>query len=68
MFNLNSNIWITIHGDNIPRKDALNIAKNNVINLQAMIQSEQKDAVKKGYDMDLLPPELQTYKSAGDKL
>ena len=68
MLNLNSNIWITIHGDNIPRKDALNIAKNNVINLQAMIQSEQKDAVKKGYDMDLLPPELQTYKSAGDKL
>jgi len=47
MLNLNSNIWITIHGDNIPRKDALNIAKNNVINLQAMIQSEQKDAVKK---------------------
>lgn len=68
MLNLNSNIWITIHGDNIPRKDALNIAKNNVINIQAMIQSEQKDAVKSGYDMDLLPPELQTYKSAGDKL
>ena len=68
MLNLNSNIWITIHGDNIPRKDALNIAKNNVINIQAMIQSEQKDAVKSGYDMDLLPPELQTYKSVGDKL
>lgn len=68
MLNLNSNIWITIHADNISRKDALNIAKNNVINIQAMIQSEQKDAVKSGYDMDLLPPELQTYKDAGDKL
>ena len=68
MLNLNSNIWITIHADNISRKDALNIAKNNVLNIQAMIQSEQKDAVKSGYDMDLLPPELRTYKDAGDKL
>ncbi|MCM1388119.1 MAG: PrgI family protein [Bacillus sp. (in: Bacteria)] len=68
MLNLNSNIWITIHADNIPRKDAINIAKNNVINIQAMIQGEQKDAVKSGYDMDLLPPELKTYKEAGDKL
>ena len=68
MLSLNSNLWITIHADNIPRKEALNIAKNNVINIQAMIQSEQKDAVKSGYDMDLLPPELRTYKDAGDKL
>lgn len=68
MLNLNSNIWITIHADNIDRKEALRIAKNNVINIQAMIQSEQKDAVHSGYDMDLLPPELKTYRDAGDKL
>lgn len=68
MLNMNSSLWITIHADNIPRKKALDIAKNNVINIQAMIQSEQKGAVKGGWDMDLLPPELQTYKDAGDKL
>lgn len=68
MLNMNSNLWITIHADNLSRKDALNMAKNNVISIQAMIQSEQKDAVKGGWDMDLLPPELKTYKDAGDKL
>lgn len=68
MLSMSSNLWIAIHADNIPRDISLRMAKDNIINIQAMIQSNQKDAVRGGYDMDLLPPELQVYRDASDKL
>lgn len=68
MLNLDSNIWISIHSDAMSRKEALDYAKNNVMDIQSMIIENQKEAVKSGYDMDMLPPELEAYKDAGDKL
>lgn len=68
MLNLDSNIWISIHSDAMSRKKALDYAKNNVMDIQSMIIENQKEAVKSGYDMDMLPPELEAYKDAGDKL
>lgn len=68
MLNLGSNIWISIHSDAMDRKEALDYAKGNVTDIQAMIITNQKNAVRSGYDMDMLPPELETYRDAGDKL
>ncbi len=68
ILSLNSNVWISIHADTMPRKDALRMAKDNVGDIQSMIISQQKNAVTMGYDMDLLPPELRAYQDAGDKL
>ena len=68
ILNIDSNVWVSIHADPLDRKKALQLATENLTDIQGMIMREQKDAVKSGYDMDLLPPELQSYKDAGDKL
>lgn len=68
ILNIDSNVWVSIHADPLDRKQALRLATENLTDIQGMIMREQKDAVKSGYDMDLLPPELQSYKDAGDKL
>lgn len=68
LLNVDSNVWISIHADSLDRKKALQLATSNLTDIQGMIMKDQKDAVKSGYDMDLLPPELQSYKAAGDKL
>lgn len=68
MLNLGSNLWISIHSKAMSRKEALDYAKGNVTDIQAMIITNQKQAVRGGYDMDMLPPELETYRDAGDKL
>lgn len=68
MLNLGSNLWISIHADTMPRKQALDYAKGNIADIQGMIMTNQKNAVRQGYDMDLLPPELKSYQEAGETL
>lgn len=68
ILSLNSNVWVSIHSDALSRDTALRMAKENISSIQTMIINEQKSAVEKGYDMDLLPPELSSYKDAGEKL
>lgn len=68
MLNIGSNLWISIHADTMPRKEALDYAKGNIADIQGMIMTNQKNAVRQGYDMDLLPPELKSYQEAGETL
>lgn len=68
VMNLGSNVWISIHSDAMSRKEALDYAKDNITDIQAMVITNQKNAVRSGFDMDILPPELETYRDAGDKL
>lgn len=68
ILSINSNVWVSIHADTVPRGKALQLAKDNLTSVQAMIINEQKSAVASGYDMDILPPELETYQEAGEKL
>lgn len=65
---IDSNVWVSIHADTIPRDIALALAKDNVASIQGVIINEQKTANNKGYDMYMLPPEMETYKEAGEKL
>lgn len=65
---INSNIWISIHVDTMPRDKAIEMAKNNVADIQGMIIEQQKGAFSGGYDMNMLPPELKTYYEAGETL
>lgn len=68
ILSIDSNVWISIHVDAMPRDKALELAKDNLTNVQGMIINEQKAAVAGGYDMDILPPEMETYRDAGEKL
>lgn len=68
VLNIDSNVWISIHADPVNRQKALDLAAENVTNLQNQIIKTQMKAVQDGYDMDLLPPEMKVFKDAGDKL
>lgn len=68
ILNIDSNVWVSIHADTIPRDTALALAKDNIAKVQGMIMNEQKNANQSGYDMYMLPPELEVYKDAGEKL
>lgn len=68
MLNIDSNVWISIHGSTMDRAEALRLAKDQISSIDAMIINQQKDAVAGGYDMDILPPDLKTYKEAAEKL
>lgn len=65
---LNVNIMLSLHCDTISRKDALNYARGNINDVQRKIMREQKNAVMRGFDMDLLPPDLKIYMEAADEL
>lgn len=68
ILNMDSNVWISIHADTMDRKRALDYAKDNITDIDAMIINEQKTAVQGGWDMDILPPDLKMYQDAADKL
>ena len=67
IMNIDSNVWISIHADPMDRKKALSYAAGNLSDIQEQIMKYQKSAVKQGFDMDLLPPELKAFHEAGDK-
>lgn len=68
ILDLDSNVWISIHNTVTPRNKALRYAKDNINDVQSKIMSEQKGAAHGGWDIDLLPPELSTYKEAAETL
>lgn len=68
ILSIDSNVWISIHADAMPRDKAMEMAKNNVADIQGLIIDQQKSANAGGYDMDLLPPELKAYHEAGETL
>ena len=42
ILSIDSNVWVSIHADTIPRDKALQLAKDNLTGVQAMIINEQK--------------------------
>lgn len=68
ILSINSNVWISFNGKALNRISALNYAKDNISDIQQMIVANQRSAVEKGYDMDILPPELRDYQDASEQL
>lgn len=68
LLGINSNIWISIHGDTFTKEESLKRAKNHVSDIQEMITEKQQRAVSRGYDMDYLPAELRSTMEDADDL
>ena len=68
MLGINSNIWLSIHGDTFSKNESLKRAKSHVSDVQEMIIKKQQKAVDGGYDMDYLPPELKAAMEDADDL
>ena len=58
---LNTAITVNIHIKSIDQAEAIKAVKRKLSDLDKMRIEEQKKAVRSGYDMDVLPPDLVTY-------
>jgi hypothetical protein len=65
---MESVITISMHVRSIDQNAAIKAVKRKLTDLDAMKISEQKKAVRGGYDMDLLPSDLMTYGEEAKRL
>ena len=64
LIKLNDNMSISIHMQTIDPLEAIKMVKANLSNVQKMKIDEQKKAVRGGYDMDTLPPDIIAYEKS----
>ena len=62
-FDLDTTVTVNLHIRSIDQAEAIKTVKRKLTDLDAMKISEQKKAVRAGYDMDILPADLMTYGS-----
>lgn len=65
---LDENIAVTIHLHAIDQQTAIKFIKRKITCINAMKIDEQKKAVRTGFDMDILPPDITTYSEALDEI
>lgn len=58
---LESSLVVTLHVQSLDQSAAIKTIKHKLSDLDKMRIEEQKKAVRSGYDMDVLPPDLLTY-------
>ncbi len=61
LLDLDDAITVTLHIQSIDQAQAIKDVKHKMSDIQKMTIEEQKKAVRSGYDMDILPPDLETY-------
>lgn len=66
--NLNSNMVTSIQYTSIPSDKALKVVRNQLRNIRANLQVEQKKASKAGYGVDLISPELQNAQADANEM
>lgn len=64
----NFNMVISLDISPMDQQKATKLVKNKMSNLDSMKIQEQKKAVRAGYDMDILPPDLKTNIEESEKL
>jgi hypothetical protein len=65
---LDAPVTVTLHIRSIDQSEAIKTVKRKLSDLDAMKISEQKKAVRAGYDMDIIPSDLATYGSEAKML
>nr|MCR5626607.1 conjugal transfer protein TraE [Lachnospiraceae bacterium] len=61
LLDIDSNISISMHMQTMDPVKAIKMLKGAISNIQKMKIEEQKKAVRGGYDMDIIPPDIVTY-------
>lgn len=59
--NVEDNITINMHLKSMDQAEAIKMIKRKISDIDKMKIEEQKKAVRNGYDMDIIPPDLMTY-------
>ena len=58
---MNRNLIVNLHIQSIDQMKAIKLVKNKVTDINRMKIEEQKKAVRAGYDIDIIPSDLNTY-------
>ncbi len=61
LLDINDNLTISMHMQTMDPVEAIKMVKKALSDVQKMKVDEQKKAVRGGYDMDILPPDILTY-------
>ncbi len=61
LLDIDDNLTITMHMNTLDILKAIKMVKENLTNIQKSKIDEQKKAVRSGYDMDILPPDITSY-------
>ena len=65
---MNRNLIVNLHIQSIDQMKAIKLVKNMVTDINRMKIEEQKKAVRAGYDMDIIPSDLNTYGGEAKRL
>ena len=65
---MNRNLIVNLHIQSIDQMKAIKLVKNKVTDINCMKIEEQKKAVRAGYDMDIIPSDLNTYGGEAKRL
>ena len=61
LLSIEDNIYIGFHIDVIEQTEAVKFVKRKSTDIDKMKADEQQKALNKGYDMDIIPPDIKTY-------
>ncbi len=61
ILNVEDNLYVNFHIKPIEVNEAIKMIKRKNTDLQKMVIEEQQKAIKAGYDMDIIPSDLNTY-------
>ena len=67
-FEMDSNLMVNFHIQSIDQMKAIKLVKSKVTDINRMKIEEQKKAVRAGYDMDIIPSDLNTYGGEAKRL
>ena len=58
---MDRNLIVNLHIQSLDQMKAIKLVKSKVTDINRMKIEEQKKAVRSGYDMDIIPSDLNTY-------
>lgn len=65
---IENNCIVNLHIQPVEQAEAINYVKNKLVDLERMVIDEQKKAVRAGYDMETIPPDLKTFREEAQSL
>ena len=65
---VDANVVVNLHIRSIDQNEAVKMIKRKITDIDSMRVNEQKKAVRSGYDMEIMPTDLNTYGEEAKKL
>lgn len=68
ILNMEDSMCVSVHLRSLNQQDAMKYVKTKLSDINKMKIEEQKKAIRSGYDMDIIPPDIETYSREANAL